>query len=297
MTKFVEHRSQKRTATKPIVVLYHAECTDGFGAAWSAWKHFGDAAEYVAVEHQSPLPDGLTDKEVYTLDFTYPADVTKKLTEQNKRLTSIDHHVSVADVTRSTQDGLYDTNHSGAMLAWQYFHPDKPVPFLLRVIEDYDLYRFNLAETRDLHDWMELYDFRFTTFDELATTLEDSSGKAAALEKGALLRQYREKEVERLLANTSVEVSIQGHRAGAVNTELYHGECANALAETYGVGIAWRVRPHGTYVSLRSSGGVNVAEVAGVYGGGGHAKSAGFMVSSPQDLPFNIVTEQVKKHE
>ncbi len=25
-----------------IHVLYHGACDDGFGAAWCAWKHFGD---------------------------------------------------------------------------------------------------------------------------------------------------------------------------------------------------------------------------------------------------------------
>ena len=35
------------------LILFHANCTDGAGAAWSAWKHFGDNAEYVSVGKQS----------------------------------------------------------------------------------------------------------------------------------------------------------------------------------------------------------------------------------------------------
>ena len=27
----------------PDVVLYHAECMDGFGAAWALWKRFPEA--------------------------------------------------------------------------------------------------------------------------------------------------------------------------------------------------------------------------------------------------------------
>lgn len=181
-------------------------------------------------------------------------------------------------------------------MSWMYFHPDEPIPFLLKIIEDMDLHRLNIPETEDLHEWMELFDFSFDTFDRLMAQLEDSRELEKALEQGALLRQYREKEVERLVANTAVQVRIEGHRAGAVNTELFHSEAANALAEKYGIGIAWRVRPHGTYVSLRSTGEVDVSELAEHYGGGGHAKSAGFMVSSPKALPFDIVTDD-REHD
>lgn len=30
-----------------VTVLYHADCLDGFGAAYAAWRHFGDTA-YIA---------------------------------------------------------------------------------------------------------------------------------------------------------------------------------------------------------------------------------------------------------
>ena len=32
-------------------VIYHADCTDGFGAAYSAWKLLGNRAEYHACRH------------------------------------------------------------------------------------------------------------------------------------------------------------------------------------------------------------------------------------------------------
>ena len=39
-------------------------------------------------------------------------------------------------------------NHSGAMLTWKYFYPDKTPLRFLNYIEDYDLSRFNFAETK-----------------------------------------------------------------------------------------------------------------------------------------------------
>ena len=41
-------------------VIYHADCTDGFGAAYAAWKQLGNRAEYHACKHcllyTSPSP-------------------------------------------------------------------------------------------------------------------------------------------------------------------------------------------------------------------------------------------------
>ena len=43
------------------IVLYHAYCADGFGAAWAAWQKLGDDADYLPVRHGNPpptLPEG-----------------------------------------------------------------------------------------------------------------------------------------------------------------------------------------------------------------------------------------------
>ena len=62
-----------RTMTeKQIIVLYHGDCPDGFGAAFAAWKKFKDAAEYVALSRSDTPPLELVkNKEVYLPDFTF----------------------------------------------------------------------------------------------------------------------------------------------------------------------------------------------------------------------------------
>ena len=42
---------------KKTVVLYHANCHDGFGGAFAAWKKFGDAADYVPMRYGMAIPD------------------------------------------------------------------------------------------------------------------------------------------------------------------------------------------------------------------------------------------------
>ena len=46
------------------VVIYHANCNDGFGAAYSAWKLLGNRAEYHAASHGAPPPPMLLERKL-----------------------------------------------------------------------------------------------------------------------------------------------------------------------------------------------------------------------------------------
>ena len=59
-------------------VIYHADCTDGFGAAYSAWKLLGNRAEYHACKH-GIKPPNVKGKNVVILDFSFDNKTTKKM--------------------------------------------------------------------------------------------------------------------------------------------------------------------------------------------------------------------------
>jgi len=206
------------------------------------------------------------------------------------RVTAIDHHVTVEEVTKMTHDYRYALDKSGARLAWEYFHPDEPVPYLVRIVEDMDLHRLAIPDTVTLFDWLDLYDFDFKTQTKLARQLDTPAGLRRALRQGAVVRGYREKLVDRLLHNAAYEVQFAEFRVRAVTTELFHHEVAYALSRGRPFGVAWRIRRNGVYVSLRSDeNGVHVGELAQRYGGGGHAHAAGFLVHDVADLPFHPI--------
>jgi uncharacterized protein len=134
---------------KDIVVIYHAQCRDGFGSAYAAWTQFGDTASYIPRKTQDPVLEGLTDKELYIVDYSYPLPVLEKLIAQNKSVVVIDHHESAKEAVTHFKQNIFDTNHSGAVLTWQYFHPHEPVPKLLLYIEDQDLWRNSMEHGRE----------------------------------------------------------------------------------------------------------------------------------------------------
>lgn len=290
MTKFIEHRSANRTISKKIVVLYHANCTDGFTAAWAAFRALGKKAEYITVEHQAPLPEGLCGKTIYLVDFTYPKSDMEQLIRDNEQVTALDHHASVQAETEMTQDYRFAPDKCGSHIAWEYFHPNEPVPYLISVVESFDLNKHD-PELRTLFDWMDLFDFDFKVYTKMARTLESVSGRKRAMKQGVIVQIYREKCVERLVRSSAYEVQFGEYRVLAVNNELFHHEVASALGIGRPFGVVWRERKSGGfYVSLRSEEqGANVKEIAMRYDGGGNDHGAGFLVPSLVDLPFKRI--------
>ena len=61
------------------VVLHHANCTDGFGAAWSAWKRLGETGTYLTVDYGTRPPQLDSDSQVNLLDFSFPREVIEKM--------------------------------------------------------------------------------------------------------------------------------------------------------------------------------------------------------------------------
>jgi len=65
------------------MVIYHGNCSDGFGAAFSAWKLLGSRAEYIPGKFGTPPPD-VTGKKVVVLDFSYDNPTIKEMIEKTE---------------------------------------------------------------------------------------------------------------------------------------------------------------------------------------------------------------------
>jgi len=274
---------------KDIVVLYHNNCNDGFGGAWAARKKFGDKAEYIGVTHHEPPPKGLNGKEVYIIDFCYPADETKELLKETKSLTILDHHVTDKDVIESAPDHVYDIDHSGAVLAWRYFFPDKEVPLFLQYVEDGDLWKFELPESKNFYAFSLTMPFDFTEWDKMVDEFEDEKKRKIYLTEGAKILEYQEKMIEELMENTK-ESTLDGHSALAVNSSVLASQLGNTIVKRgYDIGIIWSYMNEDTIkVSLRSDkdGNVDVGKIAEKYGGGGHKAAAAFVINYESEFPW-----------
>lgn len=275
---------------KDIVVLYHADCTDGFGAAWAAWKKFGDRADYIGVYYSSPLPTGLTDKEIYTVDFVYSVEITNELIKNNKRLTAIDHHKTGEESIRITKDYVFDNDHSGSVLSWHYFHPDKPLPKILSHIEDMDLWKFNVPFTKEIIALLDSLGYDFEDWDKIIKEAENPEIFKNLVLKGEVILKYQRTLMESILNNNTEEVEFEGYHALAVNSPVFNSQIGSELAKKAQVGIVWKQNEKGIKFSLRSRDEIDVSEMAARFNdGGGHKNAAGFTLPLGAPLPWKVI--------
>ncbi|MBI4268407.1 hypothetical protein HY627_01060 [Candidatus Uhrbacteria bacterium] len=272
------------------IILYHARCLDGFSGAWAAWKKFGSRAEYLALEHQEAPPKILKGRELYFVDFCYSEAVMKKIIQESVRTVVLDHHVSQKDVVKLAHDWRFALNHSGCVLAWQYFHPKKPMPFLLRTVEDNDLFVFRMKTTKTLIGEIAMTPCDFKGWSALAKKLDSKAQREKLVARGQILLDHKEGIVDRLMGMIE-EVRFEGYRVYVVNATTFHSDAANRIytVKKTPFGIAWFYKGGKLHVSLRSNGRVDVSKLALKYGGGGHRGAAGFVLPLDGIFPWKRV--------
>lgn len=302
---------------KPLVI-YHADCTDGFGAAFAAWLKLGDEAEYLPMNYNSINPADLADltdaRDVYILDFSLPRAQMDSLFTNAKRVVWLDHHKTAFEMwcqhrPEAIEQGYYckgwgdentgadfvllDNNKSGALLAWEYFHPDTEVPMLVKHIDDRDRWQFKLEGSKELHAALQSY--KPWSFEQWGSKFWPNGGRMPELwnqtqrysdliKEGASILRAQDAHVKSMVKQArKCKVMPSGNTfvgwdGLAVNASLHQSEAGHKLANQSGTyGLVWYVAADGRVnASLRSNGDYDVSAIAKSFGGGGHRNSAGF---------------------
>ncbi len=280
---------------KDIVVIYHAECRDGFGSAYAAWKKFGDNASYLPLRNQVDLPVEIKDKEIYVLDYSFNRDKYEELLSTNKSILVIDHHQSAKDIVTAYPDNIFDMEHSGAVLSWKYFHPDTHVPSLLEYVEDHDIWKFALPQNREFCAALGEYAVTFESWDSLIKKLEDENFLKSFIKTGVNISHFEDRLVNELMQYKE-RVLFEGHEVWALNvSRRYRSILGHKLAklnkETGGapLGIVYYHNQGSVSISLRSEDDIDVSEIAIKHGGGGHKHASSIKADSFEDLPFTFI--------
>lgn len=295
MARQIERRLLGRGESKKnILVLYHGGCNDGFGGAWAAWKKFGSKAEYIPMNRNDnfKVPVG---KEIYFIDYLFPEVTIKEYIAKNKRVTAIDHHVSMRESAKLTYEPSFSLDNSGAVLAWKYFHPNKKVPLLLSYIEDRDLWRFKMPKAKEIlsgTNFSEENTYTFKGFDALVKNFEKSTFRNKCIQDGKIVKSVFD-GINKKIASYAEEVNFGGHKCLAVNApHMFASEVGNALVSgnnKIGIAIIWYAEGGVVKVSLRARGKYDVSKLAEKYGGGGHKHASGFIVENLKDIPWRRI--------
>lgn len=252
-------------------VLYHAECADGFGAAYAAWKVLQNRAVYIPVTHGQPPPELPAQARVAMVDFSYRRQVILQLKERVADLVVLDHHTTARDELAGLPWAQFDMDKSGARLAWEFWHPGQEVPELLAYIEDKDLWLWRLEQSAEVSIALHSYPMDFELWDSLQV-------EHLKLE-GVALRRLQEQMVSAAVGRARME-NLFGYQVPVVNATEFRSEIANRLCSLHPecpFAAAYHYDKGGELCwSLRSVGDFDVAALARLAGGGGHKNASGF---------------------
>lgn len=279
---------------KKAWVLHHANCNDGFCAAWLFHRYMaqefyhGCEVRYQPINYGEEAPD-VTGWDVYILDFSFPRVELEEMYSKANFLIVLDHHESAENDLEGLDYCRFAQGISSAHLAWQYFDerlaevesPDmwRPKPWLVDYTEDRDLWKWELPSSREVNEALRFFKRSFEVWDHLAENRWESYA-----DMGKHFLEKKEAEVEAATQDNRIGWSkIGGHVVPCVNTTIHVSEIVGTLAKGYPFAAGFFILPTGEVVySLRSTkgGGLDVSKIAEGYGGGGHRNAAGFRLDA-----------------
>lgn len=266
---------------KNTFVLFHANCFDGTGAKYAAWKKFKDNATYIPVQYGSPFPKEVNltpETTIYILDFSYPRETLLEIEAQVQELIVLDHHETAQQALADLPFAKFDMSKSGAVLAWEYFFPSREVPMILQYVQDRDLWKWKLDNTKKVTEALPLLQGDMELWDQL----RDSWALSELIDIGDHLIVYNQLKINSALKSIKI-LPYQGYKIGVANTTTLTSEIGNAVCLSPDLGVDFSL----TYfvstnaeavLSFRSVGDMNVATLAKQLGGGGHKNAAGAKV-------------------
>lgn len=290
------------------LILTHADCIDGYGAAFCAWLKYRDAAEYCEVSHGSiPDIDSLArlpcvrGRTVYIMDFSFTPEVHAEIVRRAQKVVWLDHHATSFNThvePRFLKEGghrysccsalhftVLDNKKSGARLAWEHFFPNAPLPRLLAYIDDFDRNILQLPGSRSINLALRRVPWSFKVWDRWLHDFGlhgEAPTKAflAAMKNGRRLQRRVDAQAHEIAKN-AIPVFVPGFDKPGLAVA-----CPMLLANDVGAllvrgsgtfALCWLIMPDGTVkASLRSGPDCDVEKLANHHDGGGHRDSAAF---------------------
>lgn len=148
---------------QPVVCTTHTDL-DGHCSAAVVRKRYPDCKVFYN-NYGRPLFSGafIPGSKMIVTDFTLLEHEFEKCKHMNISVQWIDHHL---DNFRSLENkgiclpGLRDDKFCGAALAWKFLFPGREMPRAVQYVNDYDLWKFELPDTKKFQAGLQLYETR-----------------------------------------------------------------------------------------------------------------------------------------
>ena len=278
------------------IVMFHYPCQDGLASAWvvsNYHKELNSPISLYPIAHGKSVDiDMFIGKRVIICDYSPQPDILEQIEQVAQSIVILDHHITAQKALEGKPYAIFDMTRSGAGITWDYFYPEIPMPDFIQMIQDRDLWRwaitgskeftagfFTMCSTIDFKD----FDALFELFNQMYT---DPDKIQFYLVLGKIISTLTENKVQAIgdeHMRTVSAFTFGGvvYRACVVNCFAdIASEAGNYISNSEQIDFAVLWRYHNPskdfYVSLRSTGDIDVSAIAKSFGGGGHKNAAGF---------------------
>jgi oligoribonuclease NrnB/cAMP/cGMP phosphodiesterase (DHH superfamily) len=260
-------------------------------SAYSAWLKLRDRTDlvFIGANYNEPFPvqdTDILDSDIYIMDFSFPKETLQKVHNLAKSLLILDHHKTAKEQLSDLPFAVFNLNKSGAMLAWEHFHPTVSAPKLIQYVQDRDLWKWKLPHSREINAVIQSYNIGavsdFKTFEKLSEQLEDKKMFQQFVFEGAAILRAIDQFTDLAIKRSFRMIEIKGYKIPVVNTSIFESETCLKLLK-----LCPEAPFSATYYdlkttnekawSLRSLPGIfDVTTSALQFGGGGHENASGF---------------------
>ena len=263
----------------PTLILYHADCPDGFGAAWSYWKKLGDRARYVPYHYNQKTLPNLIGEDVLMVDVSDTPERLDLLRAKTNSFRLIDHHETAAEALRDQPYAHFDVSHSGAWLAWKDAHGEVPPPRLLRMIEARDLLTWTEPHAREALFVLDSLPRDFRVWDEFHHRLQNDL--LGVVDEGRPMAKQYDRFIDRLVEQAA-SVTLAGVPGLLTNApHVFANDVGARLHVDQALAMSWYLDHAGVaHLSFRAERGVfNIIPLAEALHGGGSQSSGAARVT------------------
>lgn len=286
-----------------MYLLYTHNDLDGLGCGIIARCAFGGKVEirYNSVEGLNMQVERFLEKKSKKKSYLFITDLSvneanehglDKFVNSGGRVKLIDHHKTALHLNKYPWGSVQVEYENGKLasatsLFYEYLiqngllMPTKGMNEFVELVRQYDTWEWEKHGTQQAKRLNDLfYMVSLEEFEEKMTERLQNNEHFSFDQFEEKILDLEEEKIERYVRRKKREITqtrIHDHYVGVVHAESYHSELGNELGKE---------NPHLDYIAIMNMGGkkislrtihdhIDVSEIAGIYGGGGHAKASG----------------------
>lgn len=274
-----------------MIVFYHSPCLDGLVAAWAVRQKYPDAT-LVPLSHGQRILNWIEGKDVMFVDICPCREDLERCIYAAETVTILDHHATakanidawLADGMSSNFEFVYEPNKSGAGIAWDSFQGSETPPWIVRYVQDQDLWQKKLEHTEEVNAYLSFELNKSQSVETVDYILE--SGLEETILRGANILKDRKALIDSYVASAKL-YTLPGLLEPVPGVECPRtvvSDVLNRLSVGHVLAFGWRENlGEGFAYSFRNSqDGIDLSSwVPKTFGtGGGHPHASGLVSST-----------------